>query len=118
MLKLAREYAAGAEEIRELVLPDDQIPQADAIVSIGHVLSYLPDAPALDRALVAIARALRPGVCSPSISATFTYAEAVPGFPINARAAEAWAIITERSTPSPDRFVRQMVVFTRNEDGS
>ena len=28
------------------------------------------------------------------------------------------AIITERSTPSPDLFVRQMAVFMRNEDGS
>ena len=43
MLDLARAYATGAQEIRELVLPDDSIPQADAIVSIGHVLSYLPD---------------------------------------------------------------------------
>lgn len=70
MLEPARGYAAGAKEFRELVLPDDPIPQADAIVSIGHVLSYLPDAHAIDRGLVAIARALRPGVCSPSISAT------------------------------------------------
>jgi hypothetical protein len=30
-----------------------------------------------------------------------TYAEGVPGFPINARLADGWAIITERSTPSP-----------------
>ena len=46
------------------------------------------------------------------------YAEGVPGFPVNARLADGWAIITERSTPSPDRFVRQMAVFTRNEHGS
>jgi hypothetical protein len=61
MLDLARAYATGAQEIRELVLLDDSIPQADAIVSIGHVLSYLPDPEAIDRALVAIAEALRPG---------------------------------------------------------
>jgi SAM-dependent methyltransferase len=61
MLELAREEAAEAEEIRQLVLPDDPIPPADAIVSVGHVLSYLPDAPAIDRALVAAADALRPG---------------------------------------------------------
>lgn len=29
-----------------------------------------------------------------------------------------WALITEFSVPTPDRFVRQMAVFTRNEDGS
>ena len=118
MLELARGYAAGTQEIRELVLPDDPIPQADAIVSIGHVLSYLPDAHAIDRALVATARALPPGGLLAIDLCDFTYAEAVPGFPINARVADAWAIITERSTPSPDRFVRQMAVFTRNEDGS
>ena len=32
--------------------------------------------------------------------------------------ADEWAIITERSTPSRDTFVRQMAVFLRNEDGS
>ena len=61
MLDLAREHAAGAQEIRLLTLPDDPIPSADAIVSVGHVLSYLPSADAIDQALVAIARALRPG---------------------------------------------------------
>ena len=32
--------------------------------------------------------------------------------------ADEWAIITERSTPSPTTFVRQMAVFLANEDGS
>lgn len=118
MLALAREYAAGVEEIRELVLPDDPIPEADSVVSVGHVLSYLPDAAAIDQALVAIAQSLRPGGVVAIDLCDFTYAEAAPGFPINARVADGWAIITERSTPSPDRFVRQMAVFTRNEDGS
>jgi hypothetical protein len=48
----------------------------------------------------------------------YSYAEAGPDFPIGARVADEWAIITERSTPTPDRFVRQMAVFLRNEDGS
>jgi SAM-dependent methyltransferase len=39
MLELARTYAGDVREIRELVLPDDPIPEADAIVSIGYVLS-------------------------------------------------------------------------------
>jgi hypothetical protein len=29
--------------VRVLVLPDDPIPRADAIVSVGHVASYLDD---------------------------------------------------------------------------
>jgi SAM-dependent methyltransferase len=118
MLDLARAYAAGAQEIRELVLPDDPIPQADAIVSIGHVLSYLPEASAIDRALIAIAEALRPGGLMALDLCDLSYAEARPGFPIRARMADDWAIITERSTPSPTTFVRQMAVFLRNEDGS
>ncbi len=61
MLDLAREHAAGAQEIRQLVLPDDPIPKSDAIVSVGHTLSYLPTADAIDRALIAAAEALRPG---------------------------------------------------------
>ncbi len=47
--------------MRRLTLPDDPLPAADAIVSVGHVISYLPDAAAVDRALVAMAAALRPG---------------------------------------------------------
>ncbi len=118
MLELARTYAGDAREIRELVLPDDPIPEADAIVSIGHVLSYLPEAAAIDRALVAIAEALRPGGLIALDLCDLSYAEARPGFPIRARVADEWAIITERSTPSPTTFVRQMAVFIRNEDGS
>jgi hypothetical protein len=29
-----------------------------------------------------------------------------------------WAIITEFSMPSPDRFVREITTFLRNDDGS
>jgi SAM-dependent methyltransferase len=118
MLDLARTYAGDAREIRELVLPDDPIPEADAIVSVGHVLSYLPQAAAIDRALVAIAEALRPGGLMALDLCDLSYAEARPDFPIRARVADEWAIITERSSPSQDTFVRQMTVFLRNEDGS
>ena len=61
MVDLAREYAAGAEDVRVLALPDDPLPPADAVVSVGHVVSYLDDRAALQRALVAIAAAVRPG---------------------------------------------------------
>jgi len=29
-----------------------------------------------------------------------------------------WALVTEFSVPAPDRFVRQMATFVRQEDGS
>jgi SAM-dependent methyltransferase len=60
MLNIARGHAGSAQEIRRLTLPDDPIPDADAIVSVGHVLNYLPDAASVERALVAAAEALRP----------------------------------------------------------
>src|SRR5262245_20320461 len=60
MLELARQTAPAAD-VRRVTLPDDPLPAADAIVSVGHVLSYLDDADALERALVAACVALRPG---------------------------------------------------------
>lgn len=61
MLRLARSHAPGAAEIRRLTLPNDPIPSVDAIVGVGHALNYLDEESQVDAALVAIARALRPG---------------------------------------------------------
>ena len=61
MLEIAREFLDDRTEVRRLTLPDDPLPEADAIVAIGHPLNYLPNQDAFDRALTAIARALRPG---------------------------------------------------------
>jgi SAM-dependent methyltransferase len=59
MVELARSALGPGVDVRRLALPDDPLPSADAIVSVGHVISYLPDAAAIDRALVAMAGALR-----------------------------------------------------------
>jgi SAM-dependent methyltransferase len=117
MLDLARENAADAD-IVELVLPDDPIPPADAIVSVGHVLSYLPDEPAIDRALVAIANALRPDGMMAIDLCDLDWAEARLDAPSRGWVGEDWAIVTKFSVPSPNRFVRQMATFVRNDDGS
>src|SRR4051812_34311038 len=61
MLDLARAAVPGAEGIRSLVLPDDPVPDAAAIVGIGHALNYLPDQAAVRRGLAALASALLPG---------------------------------------------------------
>jgi hypothetical protein len=118
MLDLARQVAGGAEDIRLLVLPDDPIPDADAIVSIGHAVSYLPDAPAIDRALIAMAKALRPGGMIAIDICDLEYGAERQGSPNLGRVGQDWAIVTEFSTPTPDRFVRQMATFIRNDDGS
>jgi SAM-dependent methyltransferase len=118
MLNLARDYASGALEVRQVVLPDDPIPEADAIVSIGHAMSYLPSADAIDRALVAAAEALRPGGIFAIDLCDLTYVEAQHVPDVKAWVEDDWALITQRSSPTPDRFVRQMAMFTRNDDGS
>jgi SAM-dependent methyltransferase len=118
MLELAHQVVGDAQEIRELVLPDDPIPPADAIVGVGHCLNYLPDAASIDRSLVSIARALRPGGLLAIDLCDLEWAE----HRLDARpagwVAEDWAIVTEFSVPSPDRFIRQMATFIRNDDGS
>ncbi len=42
MLELTHELVDGAAEVRQLTLPDDPLPDADAIVAVGHPLNYLP----------------------------------------------------------------------------
>lgn len=118
MLELARDHARGADEIRQLVLPNDPIPDADAIVSVGHALNYLPSATAIDRSLIAAAEALRRDGLLAIDLCDLTYAEAEHVPDVKAWVEQDWALITLRSRPTPDRFVRQMATFTRNDDGS
>jgi SAM-dependent methyltransferase len=118
MLDLARRRVPDAVDVRPLVLPDDPVPEADAVVSIGHVLSYLPDAPAVDRALVAAARALRPGGVLALDLCDLEWGERRRNAPRDGRRGDDWAIVSEFSVPSPDRFVRDMTTFVRNDDGT
>jgi SAM-dependent methyltransferase len=118
MLDLAREYATGAQEIRQLTLPGDPLPPADAVVSVGHVLSYLPDAPAITAALTAIARALLPGGLFAIDLCDLSYGQHRRGEPPLGRVSEDWAVLASTSLPAPDRFIRQITVFMRNDDGS
>ena len=118
LLDLAREYVPKAMAIEQLTLPDDPIPEADAIVSIGHALSYLPDEPAITRALAAAAGALgKDGILAIDIC-DLEWGQARRNAPNGGWVGEDWALVTQFSTPTPDRFVRQMAIFTRNEDGS
>src|SRR5215470_17601897 len=61
MLDVARAYVPEAEGMELLRLPADRVPEADAIVSVGHPLSYLDDEQQLEVSLIAMAEALRPG---------------------------------------------------------
>ena len=119
MLELARTVAPGAAAIERLTLPDDPIPECDAIVSVGHALNYLPDATSIDRSLRAIADALRPGGLMAIDLCDLMYGEARGDAPdTKGWVTDDWALVTRFDRPSPDRFVRQMAIFTRNHDGS
>jgi SAM-dependent methyltransferase len=118
MLDLARETAGGAGEIRRLTLPDDPIPEADAIVGVGHALNYLPDADAIDRALVAIAKALRPGGVLAIDLCDFEWGRLREDEPARGWVGDDWALVTRFSLPTPDRYVREMATFVRTDDGS
>jgi SAM-dependent methyltransferase len=118
MIALAREVLTGAEDIRLLALPDDPLPPADAIVSVGHVLSYLPDEAAIDRALVSIAKALRPGGVLAIDLCDLEYESVRRDAQPYCQVTDDWAIVTRFSIPSPTRFVRDMTTFVHAFDGS
>lgn len=111
-------HAVGAQEICQLVLPDDPIPEADAIVSVGHALSYLPTADAIDRALISAAGSLRPGGVFAIDLCDLTYVEAQHVPDVKTWIEDDWALITRRSAPTPDTFIREMTMFTRNDDAT
>lgn len=117
MLDLAREHAAGAE-FRSLVFPEDPIPEADAIVAVGHPLSYLPDANAVLSSLASAARALCAGGVLAVDLCDLEWASARRNAPPYARVEHDWALVTRFSSPSPDRFVRDITTFVRLPDGA
>jgi SAM-dependent methyltransferase len=116
MIALARGVAPGVEELRLLTLPEDPIPEADAIVGVGHALNYLPDADAVDRALRSVARALLPGGVLAIDLCDLEWGRARRGVENMGRVGDDWAIITRHSLPSEDQFVREMTTFIRNPD--
>ena len=118
MLDLARETAPGAEEIRVLVMPDDPMPACDAVVSIGHPVSYLDDEAAVLRALTNAADALNPGGVYAIDMEDLKWGEIRGHAPPSGRVGDDWAIVLEYEYPSPDRFARKMACFVRNDDGT
>jgi SAM-dependent methyltransferase len=118
MLERARTALGGAADLRRLSLPDDPLPAADAIVSVGHAISYLADAAAVGRALAAIAGALRPGGVLAFDVCDLEFGRIRAGEPNFARVGPDWAVITEFSAPAPDRFVRDITTFVPDGAGA
>lgn len=119
ILKLAAELVGDtAQEVRQLTLPIDPLPRADAIVAVGHPLNYLASAQEVDDALLAIADALRPDGRLALDICDMEWGRARRDMAPLGRAGPDWAIITEFSTPAADRFVRDITTFLPNNDGS
>jgi SAM-dependent methyltransferase len=118
MVELAKVYAAGVEDVGVLVLPDDALPSADAVVSVGHVVNYVGDRDAVLKAIVAIAGAVRPGGLFAIDVCDLEWAALRRNAPGAGKIADDWAIAVEFSTPAPDRFVRDIATFVRNDDGT
>ena len=118
MLELAWEALGGEADLRRLRLPDDPLPAADAIVSVGHVISYLPDAAAVDRALVAMAGALRPGGVLAIDICDLAYGPIRAAEGTVARTGPDWAIITEFAGLAPDKIIRDATTFVADGHGT
>jgi SAM-dependent methyltransferase len=118
MLGLARALLGRDVDLRPLTLPDGPLPTADAIVSVGHVISYLPDAAAVDQALAAAAGALRPGGVLAIDVCDLEYGRLRAGAESIGRAGPDWAVITEYSAAAPDRFVRDITTFVPDGSGA
>ena len=118
MLDLTRQTVPDAEDIRQLVLPDDPLPQVDAVVSVGHCLSYLDDQAQVDRALSAAAKALLPGGVLAVDLCDLRWAQARLERASMGLAKDDWAMITEFSVPAPDKYIRDITTFVARNDGS
>jgi SAM-dependent methyltransferase len=118
MLELARETAPDAYDIARLRLPDDPVPEADAVVGVGHPLNYLPTRDAVERAMVALARALRPGGVIATDLEDHEWGERRVDQADQARLGDDWAIISRYSVPDRDHFVREMTTFVRGDRGT
>jgi SAM-dependent methyltransferase len=121
MLALARASLGSGADLRRLTLPEDPLPAADAVVSVGHVISYVPDAAAVDRALVAMADGpadgLRPGGVLAIDVLDLAFGQIDPGRESSGRVAPDWAVITQYSRPAPDRFIREATTFVADGSG-
>jgi SAM-dependent methyltransferase len=118
MLALARHHVPEAFEIRRVVLPDDPIPAADAIVGVGHCLNYLENETGVNEALISVAGALRPGGILAVDLCDLEWGVVRTNQPPILRRTDEWALMTEFSVPEPNRYVREMTIFIRQGDGS
>jgi len=117
MLDLARSNVPDALEHRLIRLPMDPVPAGDAVVSTGHVLSYLPTEADVIEALRACSRAVRPGGVLALDLEDCSMIEAHVDKPPTAWIGDDWALAIERQSDGPDHFARIHTIFVAEVDG-
>jgi SAM-dependent methyltransferase len=111
MLDIAHDYVPDVEAVAQLRLPTDPVPEADAIVSVGHPLSYLDDEAQLWASLTAMARALRPGGVLAFDICDFEWGESRRDQGPRVWFGDHWVLITRTSLPGRGIFRRDMTTF-------
>ena len=113
MVELARDFVPTVP-VEVLRLPEDPLPTADAIVSVGHALSYLDSEEEIDRSLAAMAGALEDsGVLAFDIC-DLEWGSARRGQPPGVWFGEDWVLTTRRSVIGDRIFRREMTMFVRD----
>jgi hypothetical protein len=103
--------------VAPLVLPDDEIPEADAIVSVGHALSYLETAAEVERSLRSMVAALRPGGVMVADLLDLSHGDTRAEPSVYARAEEDWALISTSYMDGKEHLVRDMTMFRSQGSG-
>lgn len=118
MVDLVRRSVPEAAEHRLIALPDDPIPRADVIVSVGHTLNYVSDVEAVRRALARLAGSLNPGglIAVDMLDLEYGRVRHAPGS--TGAAGDDWAVISRSRYEPPDRFVREITGFVLDEEGN
>ena len=104
--------------VGRLVLGDDGLVPAPAIVSVGHVLNYLSTEELLLAVLVQCAEALEPGGLLMVDLLDRSYGESRADLAPIRWEGEDWEMDVAFSRPRPDRFVRDITLRWTAPDGS
>lgn len=124
MIDLARTHAPAAS-FDVVALPTRRtpgtrgaLPNADAVISTGHVLNYLDSRDDIAQALTELAEAVndRAGAMLAIDLMTERFANRSDATRIHARVEDDWTIVTRFSRPEPYRFDRAITVFRRAGD--
>lgn len=116
MIELASARVPDAD-VRLLRVPDDPLPTSDAVVSVGHMVNYLPAPENARRALLDIGAALSPGGLAVLDFCDLSYGMTRAAPSSHAEVSDDWAILTRAWAPGVDRYRREITTFVKAKDG-